>query len=206
MNKLRNLFFDICKLRVQAIENKNVDEEMFLDKVLETFELNDYSIKQCGLPDMRLIIKSTMKNRKIDPRSLKCHKNICFSLMSDKELKNKDTKRAKRFREQRISRGFDDSETWSLDQTIASFILPRMKRFKKISCAFPMSKDSKNDMTQAKWNSYLDKMIESFELIIENRWSENIDFEIARKENDERIKKIESGLYLFAEWFIGMGW
>lgn len=42
------------------------------------------------------------------------------------------TKRFWKFLWQRWTRGFDDSETWSLDSTISYFILPRLKRFKEI--------------------------------------------------------------------------
>lgn len=42
------------------------------------------------------------------------------------------TKRYWKFLWQRWIRGFDDSETWSLDSTIVEFILPRLKRFKEV--------------------------------------------------------------------------
>jgi len=48
--------------------------------------------------------------------------NICFSLT------DKDDKREIDFIKQRIERGFDDSETWSLRDSMALFILPRLKR------------------------------------------------------------------------------
>lgn len=40
--------------------------------------------------------------------------------------------RLKLYREQRDERGFDDSETWSLDCTIIEFIIPRLKRLLEI--------------------------------------------------------------------------
>ena len=67
-----------------------------------------------------------MKNKKIkiDPKHLGIP-NICFSLT------DKDDKREKKLTKQRLKRGFDDSEMWSLDSTIASFIVPRLKEFIK---------------------------------------------------------------------------
>lgn len=59
--------------------------------------------------------------------------NIQFSLT------DKDDKREKNFSKQRIERGFDDSETWSLDSTITSFILPRLKDSKKLRLDFPLN-------------------------------------------------------------------
>lgn len=41
-------------------------------------------------------------------------------------------KRLKDYQIQRKERGFDDTETWSLDVTIVNFILPRLKRLLEI--------------------------------------------------------------------------
>jgi len=48
--------------------------------------------------------------------------NVCFSLI------NKNDERAKAYSKQRITRGFDDSETWSLRDTIADFIFAKIKK------------------------------------------------------------------------------
>lgn len=53
--------------------------------------------------------------------------NVCFSLT------NKDDEREEDYKQQRVERGFDDSETWSLDMTIARFIIPRLERYIEIS-------------------------------------------------------------------------
>src|SRR5271157_2530255 len=80
--------------------------------------------------------------------------NICFSLT------DKDDKREKKLSKQRMKRGFDDSETWCLTTTICSFILPRLKRFREIYAGYPMG------LTARKWNSIIDKIILSLELIV----------------------------------------
>jgi hypothetical protein len=56
--------------------------------------------------------------------------NICFSLTE------KDDDREKEFSKQRFEFGFDDSETWSLRDTIANFIIPRLERYEEISKDF----------------------------------------------------------------------
>ena len=56
--------------------------------------------------------------------------NICFSLTS------KDDKREVKLRKQRLKRGFDDSETWSLRDTIANFVIPRLERYEEIAKDF----------------------------------------------------------------------
>jgi len=149
-----------------------------------------------------------IKKQKIDPKELFCHKNICFTLMDDKEEKDtKLKKRSEEFKKQRISRGFDDSETWCLDQVIASFVLPRLKRFKEINCAIPCNvAHSEESMTEELWDKILDQIIEAFELIKKDEWSKQEVFELARKENEEKFNKIDRGLHLFADYFMQLNW
>ena len=64
------------------------------------------------------------KEEKIDVKYIGVP-NICFSLT------DKDDKREKKFRKQRIERGFDNSETWSLRDTIANFIIPRLEVYEE---------------------------------------------------------------------------
>lgn len=56
--------------------------------------------------------------------------NVCFSLTK------MDDKREVEYSKQRIERGFDDSETWSLRDTIALFIIPRLERYEEIAKDF----------------------------------------------------------------------
>jgi hypothetical protein len=82
----------------------------------------------------------------------------------------------------------DDSEMWSLDYTIACFILPRLKKLKETKNGYPSELESPEA-----WAAIMQKMIDAFEAIV----------------NDDRypagcIKQkeiIESGLKLFAEHF-----
>ena len=108
--------------------------------------------------------------------------NICFSLTE------KDDKREKEFREQRIERGFDDSETWALDYTIARFILPRLQAYNEVS-------------NVKHGNDFLGKMeviLEALSLVIKD--GEGYSLSI-REEN-----KIECGMKYFAEIFRELWW
>lgn len=69
--------------------------------------------------------KCTLKEVRTDPYK---KKNINFSLV---EL---DSDSWNDMYTQRIERGFDDSELWSLDTTIVHFILPRLKRYIEVAC------------------------------------------------------------------------
>jgi len=75
-------------------------------------------------------------------------KNINFSCGDDCE----------EFKKQRMTRGFDDSELWSLDITISKFILPRLIAFKKEHSGYPAKLNSGKE-----WNNVLDAMIKAFE-------------------------------------------
>ena len=107
--------------------------------------------------------------------------NVCFSLIDETD------DRWGEYTKQRLERGFDDSETWSLDGTISKFICPRLKAFledtKRLSC-HPASIDFDE------WISILEKMIKGFELL-------SLD-EV--KTNDEDVI-IEEALDLFRKHF-----
>ena len=89
---------------------------------------------------------------------------------------------------QRLTRGFDDSETWSLDQTLATYIVPRMKRFRDVTISFPADHDSLEH-----WVETLDQIIEGFELIADDPTT----FDRTPEQN----AKIEQSLDLFRQYF-----
>lgn len=86
------------------------------------------------------------------------------------------------FEEQRLKRGFDDSELWNLDKSIIGFILPRLKAFKDKHSSSPLNIDKKE------WNVILEKMIIAFELLENDNNTE------------EDKKKINNGLNLFVKY------
>lgn len=124
--------------------------------------------------------------KKLDPKHIGVP-NICFSLT------DKSDKREKQFSKQRMSIGFDDSETWALNVAIASFALPRLKRFREISPCIP------GNMTKKEWHKILDKMILSMELVIRDCNGPGF---IMGKER----KKMEEGLMLFGKHLPGLWW
>lgn len=94
---------------------------------------------------------------------------------------------------QRLIRGWDDSETWSLDYSLAKLILPRLKRFREVTICTPVCFD-----TEKEWKETLDKMIWSFEFLAsEDRWSEL---------DGNKFDKAQEGLNLFAEHYMYLWW
>ena len=99
-----------------------------------------------------------------------------------------DDKRQALFKEQRETRGFDDTETWSLCSSMAKFVIPRLERFKTIHICHPGS------ITMEEWDGILQEMIDGFKEV------NKMDFE----EFDEA--KVNRGLELFAEWYLDLWW
>jgi len=109
-----------------------------------------------------------------------------------------------KYKKQRRTRGFDDSEVWNLDCSLARYILPRLKRFKKITHGHPSSLESFEA-----WKEILDKMILSFQLIKDGSKillsdKEEITLEEYIKYEEEREAKIQEGIDLFAKYFRGL--
>jgi len=93
---------------------------------------------------------------------------------------------------QRRIRGFDDRDTWSMDQTFAKYLVPRLIRFKEINNGYPTD-------TEEEWDLILDKIIMTFKLIETNRdemWSYDSPLYVTIKE----------GLDLFTKHYFNLWW
>lgn len=93
----------------------------------------------------------------------------------------------------RMKFGFNPNETWSLDSTICSFILPRLKYFNQTKKAIPI------EYTEEQWDEILQKMIDCFQ-IMEDGYK---DFGLIDENDDEKVKE---GLKLFSENFTKLWW
>lgn len=98
--------------------------------------------------------------------------------------------RAIRFFFQRLFRGWDDSETWNLNCSIAEYILPRLKRYKEINMVC--------------WDDgVLEKMILAFEYYVNmNKY----DDEMYGENAIEFYNKVNEGLRLFAKYYGSLWW
>jgi|WetSurSiteA1Bulk_404760.scaffolds.fasta_scaffold00038_8 hypothetical protein len=102
-------------------------------------------------------------------------------------------KRSVRFWWQRRTRGWDDSETWSLDCSLAKLILPRLIKYKELSNGYPYGESEES------WNNKIDEMIWTFD-VLAHRFDSDFDEEHA---DWIRIKK---GLKLFSDNCLDMWW
>ena len=120
--------------------------------------------------------------------------NVNFSLVEPEE----QDERAMKFKEQRMTRGFDDSETWNLDLTFAKFLVPRLQVFRDCSNGFPSRLHSMDE-----WREILNKMITGFEL-----WTRHNEWEFEKDANilNDYHHKIDVALDLFKEYFTDLWW
>lgn len=115
------------------------------------------------------------------------NKKFLKSMEGRKELK-RCKKNKKRLKKHLKKHGFDPSETWNLDYTFARFILPRLKYFRNNLHGYP------SDLSMKKWEKILDKIILSFEIIV------NDDL----LSDTKNIKKVQKGLRLFAKYYLNL--
>lgn len=119
--------------------------------------------------------------------------NVNFTLIG------RSDKRWEEFRKERLERGFDVSELWALDSTIANFILPRLKAFKEEHCGHPAF------MSDETWDKEIDKMILAFECLRDENFG--YEQELSYKENNEKwVKMIDKGLKSFIKHIQDLWW
>lgn len=109
---------------------------------------------------------------------------------------NPDDPRQKAFKKQRLERGFDNTELWSLDVTIAKFILPRLKEFKNQTCGIPGCIEQNGDEGLEVWKNIIQQMIDAFEFIADD----------VCIPTEEEQRKISLGLDLFRQHFYSLWW
>ena len=121
----------------------------------------------------------------VQPRDPYGIPNVCFTSIDSTD------ERWEEYTRQRLSRGFDNSELWNLDGTIAKFIYPRLKAFLE-----------KSDESQAipgpfetyeEWRNILEQMVKGFELLASDRIKADDEIELEKK-----------ALQLFSEYFFGL--
>lgn len=113
---------------------------------------------------------------------MKCSDYFLYKWFSIKRY-YRSTKRFIKSTYQRLTKGYADAECWSLDYSLAKWILPRLKHFRNNltgtparlenigddcigHCVTPEVKCSCNSLTMEEWQEKLDQMIYAFEFIL----------------------------------------
>ena len=93
---------------------------------------------------------------------------------------------------QRRTRGWDDTVTWNLDQQLAQWLAPRLKRFQELNNGHPY------EFTWKKWNEKLEEMIWSVEYYAKNAYSIDCD----KKEYERAQRGLQEVMkYLNCLWW-----
>lgn len=75
-----------------------------------------------------------------------------------KDILTPKDKRFNKYARQLLKRGFDDSETWDLGSAMARWLIPRLKRFKKLNMGYP-GRFAKYKYGYEKWKKIIDEIL-----------------------------------------------
>jgi hypothetical protein len=160
--------------------------------------------------------------------------NVNFSCLDG--YTQDDIEKLAKYKQQRVERGFDNTELWNLYYTFALFILPRLVEFRKLTKAYPPDFE-----TFEEWVEIIDKMIYAFDHIAnEESYQDEYEKEIGltwdgayelkklpnteyseivqgKKYDEEKVnklrewqkvegEKIDEGLMLFGKYFRALWW
>ena len=135
--------------------------------------------------------KSTQKKLKDFSKSSTTTEKNNFSIAE--EVYARDPEKLEKYKKQRDERGFDDTETWHMDRTIALFIIPRLKKFIELNNGIPTGE------TVESYNEKLNFIISAFEnYYATNKYYESVD-DVERKQLTDDVKQAVE--YLSKLWF-----
>ena len=103
-------------------------------------------------------------------------------------LLDKDDKRTKKAKKDYNKRGFDDSVTWSLDDSLTHWLTPRLRRFLELSEGYTLADDFHKDVR---------KILKGFELYCSDDFNEF---------NPKHLKKLNKSFRLLAKNYRGLWW
>ena len=106
-----------------------------------------------------------------------------------------EPEKLEKYKKQREQNGFDDTETWHLDKTVALFLLPRLKRYIQVNNGFP------NGETEESFNEKLNFIVKSFE---EYYQDENV--EVSLELEKERLNNAKKAISILSELWFDLWW
>lgn len=90
---------------------------------------------------------------------------------------------------QRLAKGFDDSETYSLFTTNSQWLVPRLERFIAFKAGRPAT------LSDTEWNEILNKILKAHKILAQDNFI-----------SGEEIKIVKEGLKLYTEWYMDLWW
>jgi hypothetical protein len=137
--------------------------------------------------------KSTQKKSKDSLKSSTTTETSNFSIAE--EVYKDVPERLEYFKKQREENGFDDTETWHLDKTLALFLIPRLERFIQVNNGFP------NGETEESFNEKLNFILKSFQ---QYYYGENE--EVSLELEKERVSNLKKAAAILGEIWFDLWW
>jgi hypothetical protein len=137
--------------------------------------------------------KSTQKKSKDSLKSSTTSEINNFSIAE--EVYPDEPEKLEKYKKQRDERGFDDTETWHLDKTLALFLIPRLERFIQVNNGYPGGE------TEESFNEKLNFILKSFQ---QYYYSENE--EVSLELEKERISNLKKAAAILGEIWFDLWW
>lgn len=137
--------------------------------------------------------KSTQKKSKDFSKSSTTLEINNFSIAE--EVYPDEPEKLEKYKKQREERGFDDTETWHLDKTLALFLIPRLKIFIQVNNGFPGGE------TEESFNEKLNFILNSFQEYYYNE-NEQSSLELEK----ERIINLRKASGILGEIWLDLWW
>jgi hypothetical protein len=137
--------------------------------------------------------KLTQKKSKDSSKSYTTTEKNNFSVAE--EVYSDEPEKLEKYKKQRDEKGFDDTETWHLDKTVALFLIPRLKRYIEVNNGFP------NGETEQSFNEKLNFIVKSFE---EYYQDENI--KVSLELEKERLANAQKAILILSDLWFDLWW
>jgi hypothetical protein len=106
-----------------------------------------------------------------------------------------EPEKLEKYKKQREERGFDDTETWHLDKTLALFLIPRLERFIQVNNGYPGGE------TEESFNEKLNFILKSFKEYY-NGENDEVSLELEK----ERLINANKAIAILGEIWLDLWW
>lgn len=106
-----------------------------------------------------------------------------------------EPEKLEKYKKQREERGFDDTETWHLDKTLALFLIPRLERFIQVNNGYPGGE------TEESFNEKLNFILKSFKEYY-NGENDEVSLELEK----ERLINANKAVAILGEIWFDLWW
>ena len=137
--------------------------------------------------------KLTQKKSKDSSKSFTNSEINNFSIAE--EVYKDVPERLDHFKKQREENGFDDTETWHLDKTLALFLIPRLERFIQVNNGYPGCE------TEESFNEKLNFILKSFKEYY-NGENDEVSLELEK----ERLINANKAVAILGEIWFDLWW